>query len=406
MKKQLLLGLALVLSAGTALAACTPAGDGSVSAAIAAAEKMSYEEILEKAKEEIGTNKLSVYGNSSALAKATAAFTELTGIAIENNKMNDVPLYQELFYTIGMNRYSADMVLIQDGNKLQTEMINPGYLLNYVPKDYKDVVPADDQQPMGAVYLNKTFMYNNTADGKVGEIKNHLTNVWQLAGTKADAKHIDYVSFKKGSAENVNMNMLIMLTSPQWVTKLEAAYKDYYGTDYVKTEKHENIGYKFIEEFLTNVKADGNFHDSDGTAVKNAAKTTTGGTLVYANFNKLKDCKEEGVGKQDPNNLTTAVIEQDGIKGFGGFVYKMYTMIPRNAKYPYAAAAFINYMLSSEGFSGAWGSDLGYYSTNPNLPIATGDKAIAWWKDNCVIEDPVFVAANYIAASKFILQFE
>ena len=37
------------------------------------------------------------------------------------------------------------------------------------------------------------------------------------------------------------MNFLVMLTSKEWCEKLEAAYKAYYGKDYVKEEKYEKI---------------------------------------------------------------------------------------------------------------------------------------------------------------------
>ncbi len=84
----------------------------------------------------------------------------------------------------------------------------------------------------------------------------------------------------------------------------------------------------------------------------------------------------------------------------------MYSMIPKNAKYPYAGAALVNYILSKQGFEGAWGSNLGYYSTNPNIAIAEGDKELAWWKERTVIEDPIYVSENFLDVSEYILQFE
>lgn len=401
----LMLGVALLVGCGGGAAV----DNTDIESIIKDAESMTYEQLLEKAKEEIGDDAISVYGNSSALVTALENFTEETGIKVENNKLGDVALYEKLFYTIGSNKYSADMVLIQDGNKLQTQMINPGYLLNYTPKDFKDVLADDDLAPTAAVYLNKVFMYNNTdfngdneADATFGQVEHYLTNVWQLAGTDADEGHISNVSFKTPSTENVNMNFLVMLTSPEWVEKLEAAYESYYGKEYVQEkEEHVNIGYKWIEEFMTNAI----WHSSDGTATKNVAKGVSE-SIVYANFNKQKSLEESGAGKFDPNNITTAVIEEDGIEGFGGFVYKMYTMIPRNAKYPYASAALINYILSEDGFTGAWGTNLGYYSANPTIPIAEGDKELTWWKENTVIEDPIFVSDNFLEVSEFILQFE
>ncbi|MFA6813437.1 MAG: hypothetical protein WCR45_10210, partial [Bacteroidaceae bacterium] len=131
------------------------------------------------------------------------------------------------------------------------------------------------------------------------------------------------------------------------------------------------------------------------------------GKVTYCNFNKIKSLTEEGVGNMDLDNVTTALIEEDGdVEGFGGFVYKMYTLIPENAKYPYAACAFINYVLSADGFTNAWGTKAGYYSTNPDVAIADGDKELSWWKSNCVIEDPEYVASAYSDVYDFVTSYE
>lgn len=412
MKKKIIPSLFLVGATICSLVSCGGGNQNSgtsVADKIKEAEKMTYDELLVKAKEEIGENTIQVYGNSSALKTALANFTNKTGIKTSNNKLGDAALYEKLTYTIGMNKYSADMVLAQDGNKLQSSMLAPKYLLNYTPLDYKDVLASDDLNPTAAVYLNKVFMYNNTNyngsnkdTAEAGKVTHLLTNVWQLAGKSTDEGHISSVSFKPSTTENINMNFLIMLTSEEWCTKLAAAYKDFYGKDYVAEDQYPNIGYKWIGEFLTNAKA----HDSDGTACKNTAAGKSQ-SIAYCNFNKLKDCKETGVGTKDAKNLTTAVIEENGgIKGFGGFVYKMYPLIAKNSKYPYAACALVNYILSTEGYNGAWGANLGYYSTNPNAPLAEGDKPLSWWKNNCVIEDPEYVASAYLDAYDFIVGYE
>ncbi|MCI2111147.1 MAG: hypothetical protein LKK13_02270 [Bacilli bacterium] len=404
--------------AAASLVALTVSGCGgttdsdAIKAAIAECEGLSYSEILAKAQEEVGDNTMEVYGNSSNFALALAKFTEDTGIKVNNNKLGDAAMYEKLTYTIGNGKYVADMTLIQDGNKLQTQMLNPGYLYSYTPKDYKDKLAKEDLNPTGAVYLNKVFMYNNTNyDGTnqstavTGAVTNKLTNVWQLAGTSADANHIAGCSFKPGSQENVNLNFLAMLTSDEWCTKLATAYKDFYGTDYVAEEAYANIGYKWIGEFLQNVKDSNSWHSSDGTSVKDTAAGLSG-NMDYANYNKLKDCTETGIGYKDTANLTICDFEGDGVDGFGGFLYKMYTLIPKNAKYPYAACALINYILSTEGFGAAWGGYVGYYSTNPDNAIASGDKALNWWKGNCVIEDPEYVSNVYLDVYDYVTSFE
>lgn len=384
-------------------------GESEVAKVITDAETLSYEELLVKAKEEIGENTLETYGNSSQLEKALTAFTEATGIKTHNTKKGDAQTYTELTTSFQGKTYVADMVLLQDGNKLQNEMLNAKYLENYIPKEHKDKIAKDDLEPTAAVYLNKVFMYNNTNfngsngnEATAGQLTHYMTNVWQVAGTSADEGHISNVSFKPATTENVNMNFLVMLTSPEWVTKLEAAYKDFYKKDYVAEKEYKNIGYKWIAEFLKNSQG----HSSDGTACKDVAKGQSG-SMALVNLNKNKDLKDTGVGKEDKANLTYVAMEEENtLKGFGGFCYKMYAMVASNAKYPYTACAFINYLLSKEGFEKAWGAKDGYYSTNPDAAIASTDKALSWWKQRLVIENPEYVSKNYTDVFRFIQQFE
>ncbi len=396
----------VLLTACSMLAACSPnSGNNNKNEVISDAEKLSYAELVAKAKEEVGNNTVSVYGNSSQLEKAILAFTEETGIKVNNTKEGDADLYNHLSTAFQSKSYIADMVLLQDGNMLQSEMLAPNYLLNFVPKEAAQNVAADDTVPMAAVYLNKVFMYNNyNSEGTEHSLTNYLTNVWQLAGSASDEGHIANPSFKTPTTENVNMNFLTMLTSKEWVDKLTVAYKNFYHKDYVAESDYKNIGYKWIAEFLKNSQA----HSSDGTACKDTAKAK-GGTVALVNYNKIKDLKdEEGYGKENVANLTFPSIElgDNKVDGFGGFCYKMYSMVAANAKYPYAACALVSYITSKAGFENAWGSKAGYYSTNHTTTIASNDKELAWWKDRLVVEDPTIVAQNYGDVSKFVKQYE
>ncbi len=408
LKKTLLVSASYLMGLAM-LTGCGQTNSSETEKIIKEAEKMTYAELVERAKEEVGDNTVQTYGNSSQLENALIAFSEQTGIKVTNTKKGDAETYSELGESFSGGRYVADMVLLQDGNKLQNEMLSQGYIKNFIPKDQKANIAADDQNPLAAVYLNKVFMYNNTdftgdnaETAKVNAKTHYLTNVWQLAGTDKDPGHIANTSFKTPSNENVNMNFLVMLTSDEWVGKLTTAYKAYYGLDYAKESKYQNIGYKWIAEFLTNSQA----HDSDGTACKNVAKGN-GGTMALVNLNKNKDLKDSGVGKESKANLTYPAMEEgDNLKGFGGFCYKMYAMVADNAKYPYAACAIINYLLSAEGFGDAWGAKDGYYSANTTAPIASTDKPISWWKERLVIEDPAYVSAHYKDVFEFVQQYE
>lgn len=399
----------LVLAACTILTGCNHGGTGGNSnlknETIIAAEGMTYDELLAKAKEEVGNGTVSVYGNSSQLETALKKFTEETGIKVNNTKEGDADIYNHLSTAFQSNTYIADMVLLQDGNMLQSEMLDPGYLLNFIPKEASGTIADDDTVPMAAVYLNKIFMYNNfNAEGTEHSLKNYITNVWQLAGTAADKGHIANPSFKTPTTENVNMNFLVMLTSDAYVAKLKTAYKNFYGKDYVEEKAYKNIGYKWVAEFLKNSQA----HSSDGTACKDVAKAK-GGTVALVNYNKIKDLKGDDVyGAENVNNLSFPSLElgDKKVDGFGGFCYKMYSMVAANAKYPYAACALVSYITSKAGFENAWGAKAGYYSTNNTTKIASNDKEIAWWKERLVVEDPEVVAANYEDVSMFVKQYE
>ena len=96
----------------------------------------------------------------------------------------------------------------------------------------------------------------------------------------------------------------------------------------------------------------------------------------------------------------------DNLLGFGGFCYKMYALVADNAKYPYAACALVNYVVSKAGFEAAWGALDGYYSANTTAAISPTDKELSWWKQRLVIEDPEYVAANYRDVFQFVQQYE
>ncbi|MFA6796340.1 MAG: hypothetical protein WCR63_02000 [Bacilli bacterium] len=149
---SIILSVAMMASLGSC--GVTEEGESEVQLAIDEAETMTYDELVAKAKEEVGEDSIEVYGNSSALEAALESFTESTGIGTVNNKLGDTELYEKLTNTLANDTYVADMVLAQDDNKLQTTMLNNNLLLNYVPLDYVDVLDADDLDPTAAVYLN------------------------------------------------------------------------------------------------------------------------------------------------------------------------------------------------------------------------------------------------------------
>ena len=382
MKKALAILVALTLCVPFLFASALAETD--VQKAIAEAASMSWDDLLAKAKAEIGDNKLMIYSNTSRVKEDT--FTAKTGIAIETQNPNDSQIYEMLEQEVGNNVYGADVVLLQDCFMLTNLAIASGWLENYVPEEYKAVIRESDQNPLVAVYLNRLFFYNDGGDKEAKMFK----NVWQF--TEPDFKGTE---FKNPMDEKSSMNFLISLTSEKWQAKMDEAYKSYYGKDWAPSADFDNISYEWIYKFLMNCT----FVAKDSTIASDIAGGAAGSSGLFV-FSKLRSV--------DASNIT--VCANDGIEGFAGLMYPIYSMVAANAKYPYAACLYINYLLSEEGYGNIFGSQMGTYSVNSTIGISDnaktyGDQPLSFWQDCLVFEDAEHVQNVYFEAFDRISQW-
>ena len=379
-----------------------------VAAAIADAEKMSLEELEAAAKAELEANPTLTFnadsltsGVKKALAKFEEKYTWAAGRTAYNSKKGSE--YQpKLIAAQKADSYIADFVMIQDASFLKNAMLDTGFLLSYVPQgDEFNIAPAD-QNPLVGVTFNKVFLYDNTVVGP-----DQLKNVWQMTGVDgATLKGLHNVSYQNPLGEDINMNFLIMLTSPDACEKLTSAYKSYFGKDYNPAEDevtYQNIGYKFVAEFIKNV---GYWHSSDTSEVKAINTYADDGRIIFAGLCKLKDYEYYKDEYKDTPQYYTNTVSAAGwnnqVEGFDGFVYNMWTLIPKTAQLPYTACLFIRYLHSEEGFKAGWGGILGYYSGNQNIPSVEGDPALSVWKEQCIVEDVEYIDSSYATVVKFI----
>ncbi len=393
MKKflSLMIAVIMIIASLLTLTACPATEVSELEKTIAEAEGMTLDELIAAAKAEIGSNTLKVSGITSGLTRAAAAFAAKYGIACEASTTpnKDYLQYEAISAALDAGEYYADVVLVQDANSLK-DQIAQGNFLNYLPNGFVDLAESD-KDPLAGVYFNKLFIYTKSAS------QPSLTNVWQLAGSAADSKHISNFSFQNPTGESINMNFLIMLTSEDSCNKLAAAYKSYYGKDYVADANYKNIGFKFIAELIANVSS---WHTSDTDAVKNVGSgAIPAGTIVYAPLAKFKDAE-----KQTPGSTSKMTVSglNSTVEGFEGFMYKMYLQILKTSKYPLTACLFINYLTTSEAFEAGWVGDLGYYSVNNTAKIASGDQSLAFWRNHLIIEDGNFIYNVFDDVNKFI----
>ena len=350
-----------------------------------AAETLTHDELVEKALAEDGT--FIVYGNTSRIVTAAENFGALYGIPFEGSNLKDSEIYTKLSTEIKGGVKGADMVMIQDGASLQSQAIDTGYLVNFVPASVRETVAAGDQNPLIHQFINKVFIWNNKGTAPA------ITNVWQLT----EPQYKGNIIFKTPDAEQVNMNFLVMLTSEEWSAKLAEAYKNLYEEE-IDLGDYENAGYKWIAEFLTNCT----FGNSDTTIAEEISQETAGGKIGLFVLSKLRSSSVY------TENLTVsqyvAAETCEPVEPFAGFMYPMYAMISSNASRPYTAMLFIEYLMTQDGFK-PWGKSIGAYSTNTAITHNEGDLGLDAWKASLVMEDPAYILDNYEDVYSFVTMY-
>ena len=310
-----------------------PSGEKSeVEIAIEKAQGMTLEELEAAAKAELEANPDLTFnadsltsGIKKALAKFEEKYAWAAGRTAYNSKKGSE--YQpKLIAAQQANSYIADFVMIQDASFLKNAMLDTGFLLSYVPSGDEFDIAESDRTPLVGVTFNKVFMYYNTDVGA-----DQLKNVWQMTGVDGvSLKGLHNVSYQSPLGEDINMSFLIMLTSPDACERLTSAYKSYFGKDYVSGEDdYQNIGYKFVAEFIQNV---GYWHSSDSSEVKKINEYKEDGRIIFAGLCKLKDYEYYKDDYKDTDEYYTKTITAAGwnndVEGFDGFVYNMWTLIP------------------------------------------------------------------------------
>ncbi len=345
------------------------------------AATMSDEALYAKAQEEEGVMK--IYSTTSLCGTAIERFmAKYQGLKLEYSSVSETDMFTKLTTEIGSAAEGADMALLQNAYMMQSLLIDDGLVLNYFPSSYSGVIDDRYENPLACLFVSKLFLWNNTA----GDINLH--NVWQLTEEEYKGK----IFFKDPTAEPVGLNFLIMLTSPEWTTKLEIAYENLYGKKWDNTASYKSAAYEWIDLFLSNCSFE---YTADGGIATGVTNGKPGNVGLFV-FSKLRS--NEAARK----NLTPCYE----MEGFSGFMYPTYAQVCRDTDMPYTCALFINYILSEEG-SDPWTNEgvMGNYSANVSIPVKDSsglDRAFDYWNNRCVVEDGEYLASAYIDVFKYI----
>ena len=400
---------------------------------IAEAETMTLEELAAKAIEESNGATFFGVGNSSRGKTALPLFIEYLqsidpNYTLEydwqqpkNNKIFD-QLTADSLKDVG----TFAMTLIQDGNQIESKMVQTGILDTFIPKDWAEANGTTAEEWTGYLplqTLNKVFMFNNTGSKT-------YDNCWDFV---AEGEHGLFMDI---DSEVVGKNFLYMLTSDTYSAWLKEAFDalsaeeqayfqptiDAMAADAADLGLGENGKYAlaWIKLWVGSYNAQTDDGPICNTLVDKSA-TDQFGLLVYS---KLRSVEESA--SVSKNNITIAAYN-DGYTGIGGYGYCHYLFVTDNSPLPWTACAFIAYMTcTADGFS-AWGKDIGGYSSNPTVAAeneeifqhqtggmaedgttvefaALNDAGYDWWTTDgkLVLEDPEYCASVSFTVGSWI----
>lgn len=437
LKKYLLLVLVFVLA--VTVVACGKKDDGGVvQDIINQAQKMDRNELYAKAIEELDGKTMNAVGNSSrgrtaqeyflaylrgeefdatqdkyvASTKVRAEFPQYK--ADFNGKINwTQPKNNAIFAQISSDVKGANhtlaMTLIQDGNQIQSKMLDTGYLLNYIPKEWGGD-EATNGHPFALQSLNKVFMYNSVS-GK------EFKNVWQFVAEG------NATMFMGVDSEPVGKNFLYMLTQEHYSNLMKDAFdalpaseKAYFEPVIAGLESEaKSLGFnhasaKYSFAWIKLWMESYNQQTDDGPIANDLTQKSAVGQSALIVYSKLRSIQEtENTSK---NNIKVAAYQDDYV-GIGGYMYKHYLQVLKTSPFPWTSVAFIHFMTTTtDGFS-PWGKDIGGYSSDISVTPdhskdgyegtvvkfpSLNDRGYDWWTNQTtggklVIEDPAYVSS-------------
>lgn len=396
------------------------------------AEGMTLDELAAKAIEESNGATFYGVGNSSRGKSALPLFIEYLQsidpsytMEFEWQQPKNNKIFEQLTADSLKQTGTFAMTLIQDGNQIESKMVQTGILDTFIPKDWAEAngTTADAYEGyLPLQTLNKVFMYNNTGD-KV------FDNCWDFVAPENHSLYMDIDS------EIVGKNFLYMLTEDKYAAMLKAAFEAlpadeqaaFNGTIKEMEADAADLGLgadgayalAWIKLWVESYNAQTDDGPICNTLVTNSA-TDQSGLLVYSKLRSVEESDTVSV-----NNINVAAY-QDGYTGIGGYGYCHYLFVTENSPLPWTACAFIAYMTCTEDGFSAWGKDMGGYSSNPKVAEATeatynhskggydesgnnvydckNDRGYDWWttEGELVLEDPEYCASVSFTVGSWI----
>ncbi|WP_071440972.1 ABC transporter substrate-binding protein [Traorella massiliensis] len=397
MKKFLTMFCSLCLCLGMATGCSsttddTPTDDTNETGEI---DQTTFEELLEAGKE--NGKKVTVYSTHSVVVSACEAFKNKFDLDVEFEctQIGDTDQITQVATEVSTGAAGADIIFIQDGARVLTDLVDEGYVVNWYNQEIYDAVGEEQAEPLLVWdYCNKVFIYNtdNVAEDEIN-------NIWYVT----DEKYAGTVMMKDPFTEGVNMDFLTVVTSDENAALLEEAYKEYYGEDLVLDDDCPNAGYQWIKMLYNNGLVVGTSDGDMAQSIGAEGQTKPWSGLIT--LNKYVKNLEIGYKLGYTSDVTP----------FAGFIYPIYGLLTSNADNPEMAKAFLCWLYTEDGWFGDGETTLndgsvyvgmtgrqGDYSANTSLGVADGDQELSVWKDILIVEDPEYAAEHRADVEDFI----
>lgn len=320
-----------------------------------------------------------VYANSSKIEKAAEKFMELyPEIKVEGYDLGGDDVYLKTVEEQKAGAFTGDVWFSSGGPNIKGELIPKGYLVKFVPSDYKDTVPAELTDPLlTARFGVRILAYNSelNPDGCP------ISNLWELTNEEWSGKvHIE-------DPLNDASTLGILMTIANHEEEMTAAYKELYGTDPVLDEDTPTVGWLWLKRFAANNP----IAESGGDEVDSAFATPgmTDNLLGFTSYSNYPDVLE-GALAFEPCWDAKPVM---------GVITQTYTGIMNQAPHPNAAKLWIRFILTEEG-ADPW-MKIGNYLPRTDIPAPEGAKSfeelsgLTWTFDDGYVYDNIVQARDF-----------
>jgi iron(III) transport system substrate-binding protein len=320
--------VAVACGGGTAPAGASGAPPASAAtaattvAATAQVEQFDEAKLLEAAKKEPA---LVTLNNSGIVTQVAEAFTKKYGLQVKGTKANTPTQVQQVTREVQSGNVTLGVLSIEDGATVQAQLLAQGFVVNYVPSDLAPNIQKEWQNPLIQFFDGNVFTYNT----EVGSCP--IKNVWDVT----DPEWKGRFAWKDPLTTPQLLTWMSMLVSDEMPGKLEAAYKQKYGTDLKTTEK--NAGYEWIKRVAANKPILTQADDDAASAVgAPGQKSPPVGLMSLAKHG-------EAPGKGQKLSVCK------GIAPFWGYAYPRYAVIAKGTPSPNAAKLYVHFILTRDG---------------------------------------------------------